>query len=108
MSDHVKPAISVTGFWMRNRTDGCVEVLVQHEGKWITVFGTDGPGPVACDKDQLIDHVIHGGGIQNLLDHGTIHSLPRRCASCGHLATPHRYRHPFVLWKPGMPMPKKG
>lgn len=72
-----RPTIPVTGFWMRNDIKGHIEVLVQHEGKWIVVFGKDGPGPTARDTDQVIDHMIHAGGVQNLIDHGTLHPAIR-------------------------------
>jgi hypothetical protein len=68
-----RPSISVTRFWMRNDTAGQIEVLIEHEGKWLVVFGKDGPGPVARDDEQTIDHMIHAGGINNLLEHGRVH-----------------------------------
>lgn len=67
----------VTGFWMRNDTEGRIEVLVKHKGKWVVVFGKDGPGPVARDTDQMIDHVIHAGGMRHLIDHGNLHGHVR-------------------------------
>lgn len=70
-----KPTIEVTRFHMRNTIDGHIEVLIEHQGKWLTVFGAKGPGPVARDQDQLIDHMIHAGGVQNLIDHGNVHGL---------------------------------
>lgn len=36
----------------------------------------------------------------------SVAAAPRRCASCGHPEKPHRYRHRFVLWVPGMPEPR--
>lgn len=68
-----KPFLAITGFRMHNHNDGYVEVLAEHAGKWVTVFGTDGPGPVARDEDQVIDHAIHGGGIANLRDYGHLY-----------------------------------
>jgi hypothetical protein len=69
-----KITLPVTGFWMRNNVrDGFIEILVEHDGKWIRVFGPDGPGPAARDLDQNIDHMVHAGGIRNLLDYGTVH-----------------------------------
>jgi hypothetical protein len=53
--------------------DGFIEILVQHNGKWVRVFGPDGPGSAARDLDQNIDHMIHAGGIRNLIDHGCLH-----------------------------------
>lgn len=106
-----KPFLAVTGFHMRNHRDGFIEVLVQHGNRWITVFGADGPGPRARDLDQTIDHMIHAGGIANLRDHGSVHTPPsppaRICASCGNPEKPHRFRHRFVLWEPGMPKPRR-
>lgn len=32
---------------------------------------------------------------------------PRICASCGHPEKPHRFRHQFKPWSPGMPEPKR-
>ena len=85
--DLVKPAIPITGFWMRNDITGRIEVLVEHNGKWVVVFGKTGPSPVARDDDQLIDHMIHAGGVQNLIDyghvHGPIHAGPIRGRKTG-------------------------
>jgi hypothetical protein len=105
-----QPQLPVTGFHMRNGVDGKIEVLARVHGKWLVIFGDNGPGPVAVDKDQLIDHMIHAGGIQNLIDHGKLHVAPeerRICASCGNPEKPHNYRHPFRAWEPGMPAPRK-
>jgi hypothetical protein len=57
---------------MRNDSDGYLEFLVEHKGKWLRVFGNDGPGPAARDTDQNIDHMIHAGGVRNLIDHGSV------------------------------------
>lgn len=73
-----KPSIAVTRFWMRNDLAGHIEVLIEHDGKWLVVFGKDGPGPVARDDEQLIDHMIHAGGVQNLLEHGTVRGKASR------------------------------
>lgn len=98
--------LPVTGFWMRNNSEGYIEILAETNGQWVTVFGPRGPGPAARDADQMIDHCIHSGGIQNLIDFGTVHAPQLRiCASCGNLEKPHRYRHQFVAWEPGMPTP---
>lgn len=83
-----RPEIGVTGFHMRNDIDGKIEVLIRHNDKWLVVFGNKGPGPVARDTDQTIDHMIHAGGIQNLIDHGHIHGgnnlvTPARAAQNG-------------------------
>lgn len=68
-----KPTIPITGFWMRNDVKGRIEILVEHNGKWIVVFAKTGPAPVAVDDDQMIDHMIHAGGVQNLIDYGHVH-----------------------------------
>ncbi len=68
-----RPWLAVTAFHMRTDLKGYVEVLAKHGDKWIVVFGKDGPGPTARDEDQVIDHMIHGGGIANLRDHGHVH-----------------------------------
>jgi hypothetical protein len=71
------PTIAVTGFWMRNDIEGLIEVLVRHNEQWIVVFDKDGPGPTARDSDQIIDHMIHAGGVQNLIDYGDVHGRVR-------------------------------
>lgn len=73
MARTTRPSIPVTGFHMRNGVDGKIEVLARVNEKWLVVFGKDGPGPTAVDRDQLIDHMIHAGGIINLRDHGELH-----------------------------------
>lgn len=80
-----KITLPVTGFWLRNTMrDGFIEVLVEHDGKWITVFGPDGPGPAPRDLDQNIDHMIHAGGINNLVKYGKLHvHLPIRTRKTG-------------------------
>jgi len=67
------PKLEVTGFWMRSNADGYIEVLARHRGKWLSVFGGNNPAPVPRDREQQIDHMIHSGGIQNLIDYGSLH-----------------------------------
>jgi hypothetical protein len=38
-----KPAISVTGFWMRNDVAGRIEFLIEHDRKWIVVLARPHP-----------------------------------------------------------------
>jgi hypothetical protein len=82
MKTTTRPAIPVTGFWMRNDIRGYIEVLVCYNGKWLVVFGKAGPAPTARDTDQMIDHMIHAGGVQNLIDYGHIHG-PIRTRKAG-------------------------
>lgn len=68
-----QPELPVTGFHMRSDVKGYIEVLARVGRKWLVVFGKNGPGPVARDEDQIIDHAIHAGGIANLRDYGHVH-----------------------------------
>lgn len=83
-----QPVIGVTRFWMRTvrmpklhgasteleavcRTLAAVEFLVEHDGRWIKVFGP-GIGSYAVVDSQTIDDMIHPTGVQNLIDYGDV------------------------------------
>jgi len=66
---------------------------------------TDVPWPVEYVLARTVRHVRVDNQAFRRLDQPR-EQTPRICASCGHLEFPHRYRHLFKPWVPGMPEPK--
>lgn len=78
----------------------------QYTGKDVrSLRETDVPWPSAYVLERTVRHVRVDNQAFRRMDIPSAQT-PRICASCGKPEFPHRYRHPFRPWTPGMPEPR--
>lgn len=68
---------------------------------------TDVPWPVDYVLARVVRHVRVDNQAFRRVDEPLPTSTARICASCGNPEFPHRYRHQFKPWLPGMPAPRR-
>ncbi len=62
---------------------------------------------VRARADQLLAEIDRRIPIDTYVRAPAAETPVEICASCGHSAEPHPYRHPFKPWRPGMPKPTR-
>lgn len=95
-------------WWRPNGAGYCCEVddAGQYTGREVrSMRDTDVPWPVDYVLARTVRHVRVDNQAFQRADEPTKASA-RICAVCGRPESPHRYRHVFRPWVPGMPTPR--
>lgn len=95
-------------WWRPNGAGYCCDIddAGRYTGKEVRLMrDTDVPWPVEYVLARAVRHVRVDNQAFRRADIPE-EQAPRICAVCGNQEHPHRYRHQFKPWMPGMPVPK--